>query len=589
MRQTPSPKTKAPSAPLLRRFWREYLVHYRGWMILSLCLMAIEGSTLGALSYLLKPLFDQVFVAGNAGAIWWVGLGIFSLFIIRAVTSVSYRTVLARISQKSSTQMQIDLLRHLLGLESGFYQANPPGALIERVQGDTMAVQNVWSAIITGAGRDIVALIALFSVAVTMAPKWTFLALIGIPLLVVPTAMAQRYIRRKTKHMREQSGDRATRLDEVFHGISAVKLNRMEAYQMGRYQGIVKRIVRAEIKLIAIRSTIPAMIDIVTGLGFFLVLLVGGRDIIAGDKTVGEFMSFFSAMSLAFQPMRRLGNLTGVWQTAAANLTRIYELLDRPAAITSPAKPANMPEARTADLALRDVHLSYGDTKVLNGLTLTAKAGQMTALVGPSGAGKSTVFHLLTRLIDPDQGAVTLGGVPVTDLSLPDLRSAFSSVSQDALLFDETLRENILLGREDVDEAHLEQVLQVAHVTDFLPQLADGLNSPAGPRGSNLSGGQRQRVAIARALLRDAPILLLDEATSALDAQSERAVQTALDTLSRGRTSIVIAHRLSTIRDADQIIVLDQGRVVEQGTHDDLLAQNGAYSNLFKLQFGGDA
>jgi ABC-type multidrug transport system fused ATPase/permease subunit len=220
---------------------------------------------------------------------------------------------------------------------------------------------------------------------------------------------------------------------------------------------------------------------------------------------------------------------------------------------------------------------------------MTAKAGQMTALVGPSGAGKSTVFNLLTRLVEPQQGQITLGSTPIDQMALPDLRRNFAVVSQDSHLFDETLRDNILLGRTDVPEDRLQQVLQAAHITDFLPGLPNGLDSPAGPRGGNLSGGQRQRVAIARALLRDAPVLLLDEATSALDAKSEQVVQEALEKLSRTRTTLVIAHRLSTVRNADRIVVMDKGQVAEQGTHDELIARGGLYSGLYQLQFASGA
>ena len=231
------------------------------------------------------------------------------------------------------------------------------------------------------------------------------------------------------------------------------------------------------------------------------------------------------------------------------------------------------------------MRLAYGGQPVLRGLTLTAEAGRATALVGASGAGKSTVFNLLTRLVDPDEGEVTLGGVPVGAMDLPTLRGLISVVSQDALLFDETIRENILLGRTDVSEARLMDVVEAAHVADFLPGLARGLDSPAGPRGSALSGGQRQRVAIARALLRDTPVLLLDEATSALDTRSEAVVQQALDRLSVGRTTLVIAHRLSTVRAAHRIVVMDQGRAVDEGRHEELLARGGLYAELYALQF----
>lgn len=580
---TESAATNIPSRGLLSRFWRDYLHPHRGPMALAFVLMTIEGSTLALISWMLKPLFDRVFVGKEADAIWWVGGAIFGIFLLRAVTLVTSRSLLRRVSLGISTGMQRDMLAHILTLDGSFFRDNSPGALIERVQGDTIAVQGVWVTVLTSSTRDIISLLGLFAVAVTIDPVWTLAALIGLPLLIAPAAVIQRYIRRKTRQNRANASLRATALDEVLHGIAAIRLNRAEEAQTRRFATIVERIKQAEVKVAATSVLMPALTDIVTGIGFVAVLALGGAQVMEGTRSVGDFMSFFTALALAFQPMRRLGGTAGAWQTAAASLERIYQLIDtHPTIVSGPRREG--PEKLS--VVFEDVFLSYDGQSVLNGLSFEAEEGRTTAIVGPSGAGKSTIFNLLTRMVDPVSGQILLGGVPVAEYDLGTLRDQFSTVSQEASVFDESLRDNILMGKPEANDAALQQAMDTAHVSEFLGGLQRGLDSPAGPRGSALSGGQRQRIAIARAVLRDAPILLLDEATSALDTASERLVQEALDRLARGRTTLVIAHRLSTIRNADKIVVVDAGRVVEQGSHDQLMTSGGAYARLVALQFG---
>ena len=577
----PAPETPKPA--LLRWLWRGYLRRYSGLMGIALVFMAIEGSMFGALSYMMKPMFDRVFVGGDSDALVWVGLVVFGIFALRAVASVVHKVLLTRVSQMTMGDLRQDMLEHLMRLDQGFHQAYGPGYLIQRVEGDVGAIAKVWSTIITGAGRDVVALISLFGVALFIDWRWTLFAMIGAPLLVFPTMLLQRFVRGNARQVRDIAARLSTRLNEVFHGIQPVKLNALERYQARQYRALTRARIRAETRSAAGQASLPGLIDVMAGTGFVCVLWFGASEILTGEKTVGDFMAFFTAIGLAFEPLRRLGAVSGVWQVAAASIERIKELMETRPGLRDPATPAPPPPG-VPGIDLRDVTLSFGEAPALRGLSFSAEPGSTTALVGPSGAGKTTVFNLLARLVDPVTGTVTIGGVRVDAMRLSELRAMISVVSQDALLFDETLRENVVLG-QDVSDAALREALDAAHVSDFLPRLEHGLETRVGVRGSALSGGQRQRVAIARALLRDTPILLLDEATSALDAASEAVVQAALDQLSQGRTTLVIAHRLSTVRGADRIVVMDQGRVVDTGTHDTLIDRSGPYRDLYRLQF----
>ncbi|WP_172331613.1 ABC transporter ATP-binding protein [Mangrovicoccus sp. HB161399] len=583
-------ETEVPDAeawPLVKWLWINYLNPYKWRVAIAFALMALEGSMMGLLAYTLKPMFDKIFVGGEVDAMKWVALAIMAIFVVRGVSSLVQKRIMTYVGQISTAQMRRDLLAHVMSLDSAFHNNHPPGHMITRVQGDVVGIGSVWRSFILGVGRDIISVFSLTAVAISIDWRWTLIALVGAPLLMAPIYWVQRFVRQQTKRQRDLSSDITVRMDEIFHGINQIKLNALEGYQHRRYMTLQDESIALSLQTQLGKAMIPLLVDLITGIGFVGVLYFAGGEIISGGKTVGEFMSFFTAMLLVFEPIRRLSGLAGSWQAFATKLERVKHLFDTTPTIVS------VPDARTSppprpDVRIEAVSLAYGELPVLRRTSFTAEAGKTTALVGPSGAGKSTVFNVITRLIDPDEGRVLIGGVPAEEIDLATLRNMFAVVTQESLLFDETLRENITLGREDVPEEELARVLEAAHVDDFVANMPKGLDSDVGARGTLLSGGQRQRVAIARALLRDAPILLLDEATSALDVKSESVVQEALDKLSKGRTTLVIAHRLSTVRDADKIVVLNQGEVIEQGTHEELLAAGGAYAELYNTQFGSD-
>ena len=467
----------------------------------------------------------------------------------------------------------------------GFFAKHAPGYLMERVNGDVQAVGSIWALLVRGAARDFIGLISLFGVMLSIDWLWTVVALMGAPLLLGPSLIAQRYTRKQAVKARDVAANMATRLNEAFHGVGTIKLNGLERYYTDRYHSLTKRQIQVEVKTLFGTAVIPSLVDIMSGIGFAVVIIYGGYEIISGAKSVGQFMAFFSALGLAFEPLRRLAGITGLINAASVSIQRMRDIFGQKPQLLGPDAPKHF--TATGDIEFKNVSLSFDDMLVLNDISFVALAGKTTALVGASGAGKTTIFNALTRLYAHNSGKITVSGVSNDEIDPGALRASISVVSQDSLLFDETLSDNIVLDAVDIDPKKLEGVIAAAHITDFLPTLPNGIDTEVGPRGSNLSGGQRQRVAIARALLRDTPILLLDEATSALDTKSEVLVQNALEKLAQNRTTLVIAHRLSTIVAADQIIVMDNGRIIERGNHAELIALGGYYSDLCRIQFGG--
>jgi len=582
----PRQQARTHDRMLTRWLWANHVRQWLPYILLGMLLMAVDGAMTGALSALLKPMFDDVLIAGRGDMVLFVALAFAATFVIRAATAFLYRTLMAYVAQKVVTKLQVQLTEHLMQLDQGFHHEHSPGHLIDRVRGDTQEMVAIFEKIIPGFGRDAIAIIVLICVALYTDVQWTLVALVGVPLLVMPAAILQRLVRKMGVSAREASATASTRLDEIFHGVVTIQRSGLESHESGRLMRVLNVFLKARVRTAGGQAAMGSMSDLVAALGFGLVLVFAGRQIIAGERTVGEFMSFFAAIAFLFEPLRRLGSLSGSWQTVLASLDRVHRLLHVLPKISQPQPPlALLPQPGSETMRLEAATFAYDADPVLNAMSLVAEAGKTTALVGPSGAGKSTVFTLLTRLADPQTGRITIGGEDIRQMDLHGLRALFSVVAQDSALFDETLRDNILMGDPNVSNERLNAAIKAAHVDEFLDQLPDGLDTRVGPRGSSLSGGQRQRVAIARALLRQSPILLLDEATSALDAKSEAMVQQALETLSSGRTTIVIAHRLSTVRNADKIVVMEAGQVVEEGTHSELIAKGGNYARLYAMQF----
>ena len=569
---------------LFKWIWSDYLKDFKGMIIIAIILMIIEGSTFGLLSYFIEPMFDQVFAKGDHTAIKWVSLSVAGIFILRAFSAFFNKLVTIYIGQKVVAGIQKDMVRHLLTFSPNFFQENSPGSLIERVRGDTAVIERIWATVLAGSFRDLIAVFSLLIVAISIDPIWAMIALLGAPLLIIPVFFLRKLIQKTSRNSRSAAADLATRLDEIFHGISSIKLINGEKREHSKFSNRLNKFVTNSISSEAGVAAIPSLMDIIAGIGFVGVLTYGGYQIIEGTKTVGEFMSFFTAIALLFEPIRRLGTIGGAWQTVFTNLERIRNIFDLDADIvpsqTNQPKDVNF----TNDIKFDNVHLSVNEKDILRGITFTAQAEKTTAIVGPSGAGKTTLFNLIGRLIDPDKGNVEIGNISVKDISLEQLRHNLSYVSQDSWLFDESIEENIKIGNPNASPEDYKKAVISANAKDFIDEMPDKEKTPVGPRGSNLSGGQRQRIAIARAILRNTPILLLDEPTSALDNEAESQITKTISSLSGGRTTLIIAHKISTIKDSDHIIVLDNGLIIDQGTHRDLNDRCETYKSLYEIE-----
>ena len=570
--------------PLFKWFWSLYVREHFGLLFTALIFMSIEGSMLGLLSYSIKFLFDNVLVSKDTSSILIVAVVIFSIFSIRAIAGFVHRLLTVNVCQKIIKVIQDRMVAHLLNMDVGFHQKNSPGILMDRVRADSKALsESVGEAFMT-VGRDGFSLISLLAVVFFIDWKWSLIAFLGIPFLVLPILLLQGLVRSRAGENRDYESKANVRLDEIFHGITDIKLNRAEGRERNKFFDILQLTHKVRLRLEAGMAGIPAMIDVIAAIGFLAVMIFGAIDITSGSKTIGEFMSFFTAMALIFEPLRRLSNVSGNIQVAMASLERVFKIFEEKSSIVFPTLSSVEKKFDKIGIEFDSVHFSYEDKKVLENITFGIEEGTSNAIVGYSGSGKTTLFNLITRLIDPSSGLIKLNGINIKDFCLNDLRSLISVVRQDGMVFDETILENIRFGKPTASDGEIREAAKMAYVDEFTNDLKYGLNTVVGPRGSTLSGGQRQRISIARAFLRASPLLLLDEPTSALDSKSEELIQKSLSNLAKHSTTITIAHRLSTIVDSDKVLVLDNGKIVGQGKHSKLLLENSLYSNLFKSQ-----
>ncbi|MCA0201061.1 MAG: ABC transporter ATP-binding protein/permease [Proteobacteria bacterium] len=570
---------------LYGRLLREGVLPHLGVFVsASLCMVVVAAST-AALAWLMDPVVNRVFVEKRADLLWPVGLAVFASFALKGAAAYGQTVLMTRLGQTVLTDFQNRLFRHLLRMDLGFFAANRTGTLISRLTTDIAAMRLAVSTALTGLGREVLSVILL--VGVMFYQDWLLasVAFITFPATVIPIAQLGRRLRKVTANTQAQTGAFMTIVQQSLSSIRLVKAYRMEALEVERAEALTTHIRDLTIKAERVKALASPLMETLGGLAVTIVIVYGGWRVINGETSAGAFFSFITALLSAYRPMKALANANAHVNEGLAGAQRLFDVLDtKPALVEKPNAPALA--VPRGEVRLENVSFSYAaDVPALRDLTLTVPAGKTTALVGASGAGKSTILSLIPRFYDVGAGAVTIDGVNIADVTLGSLRDAIAFVSQDVILFDDTVRANIRYGKPGAGDAAVEEAARAAGAHEFIAALPNGYDTMVGERGQTLSGGERQRIAIARALLKDAPILLLDEATSALDAATERHVQAALERLKSGRTTLVIAHRLSTVAGADQICVLDQGRVVETGTHSALISGGGAYARLHALQF----
>jgi len=575
----------ARTGPLLRRLWDAFIRPHAGWLAVASVAMAIVAATTAATAWLMDPVVDKVFVEQDRSMLWLVGGAVIATFALKSAAAYFQDALLARVGQRIVADVQGRLFGHLLDQDIALFQSRSSGGLISHFTFDVQALRQAVSNAIVGLVRD--GLSVIFLVAVMLYQDWllSVIALVVAPLTVVPIQRLGKRMRRVSGDAQARMGELTTLLGQAFQGIRVIKAYAMEAAEQRRVGALIEEIFELTYRQGRVRAAVQPIIDAFGGIAVAAVIVYGGFRVIEGATTPGAFFSFIAAVLMAYQPLRGLGKVSTTLQEGLAAAERLFALLDRRSAITEAADGRALAR-EPAEVALTDVRFRYADgTEALAGISLTAPAGKVTALVGPSGAGKSTVLNLIPRFFDVEDGAVTIGGADVRSLTLASLRDAVALVSQEIVLFDDTVAENIRFGRPGADDDAVRAAAEAAAAHGFIQDLPDGYNTRVGEHGTKLSGGQRQRIAIARAILKDAPILLLDEATSALDTESERQIQAALARLMAGRTTIVIAHRLSTVQGADVIHAFEAGRVVESGDHRALVQRGGTYARLHALQF----
>jgi subfamily B ATP-binding cassette protein MsbA len=568
------------------RIWREHLRPRFGLLAVAFLAMLLTASTTGAIPFLIQRTADDVFVAKNAQMVYWITAAIVLITLVKSVAEYVADVTVAYLGHRFIADLRLQMFAKLSRADLNWIQRVHSGRLLSGFLNDAMLIRQTASRTLVTLGESYLKVIILVGTMFYMDPRFSVLVLIFMPIAWFLLSRQRRKMRKSTTKSLQETGDLSALITQTLRGMRVVRAYRQEDKEEARAASTINRALEFTMRGTRARALSSPSVELLTGLGFALAIFFAGTKGVRGDLTLGQFMGFMTAALLIYTPLKSAATLQTQLQEGVAAASRVFGIIDREVILREApdAKPLALDRG---EIEFRNVSFAYDpEASVLKGVSLTVPPGRTVALVGPSGSGKSTMVNLTLRFFDPDRGKVLIDGQDIRDVTIDSLREAIALVTQDPVLFDDTIRANIAYGSKPDVESQVIEAAKAAAAHDFIMALPKGYDTRVGEAGGLLSGGERQRIAIARALYKDAPILLLDEPTSSLDSEAEAKVQAALEELMRGRTVLMIAHRLSTVKKADLICVLDQGRIVESGRHEELVAKGGLYTRLHRTQFG---
>ncbi|NLJ29201.1 MAG: lipid A export permease/ATP-binding protein MsbA [Deltaproteobacteria bacterium] len=568
---------------IYKRMFQYVKPHWRRLSIAMICMTGTAACT-AASAYLIKPVLDDIFMNKRMDMLKILSLVVLLMFILKGVCAWGNSYLMNHVGQRIIARLRQQLYDHIQSLSLSFFDKTPTGVLMSRITNDVTQIQGAVSDAITGLLKDSFSIVGLLAVVFYRDWKLASMAVLILPLAFYPIVKFGKMLRRISTKSQQSIGDLSVILHETFSGARIVKAFGMEEYEKARFAGENLKFLDYTMKSVAVRALSSPVMEFLGGLGIVFIIWYGGYNVIMGVSTPGNFFSFMAALLMLYEPVKRLSNTNNTLQQGVAAGYRVFDILDTQPDIQDKPGAVVLPPIKRG-IALKGVHFRYGDEPVLTDINLEVPAGKIVALVGVSGSGKTTLVNLIPRFYEVTRGAVLIDGIDIRDVTIASLRSQIGIVTQQSILFNDTVRNNIAYGSIEKSETEIMAAARAANAYDFIMKMPKGFDTLIGEQGMLLSGGERQRICIARALLKNAPILILDEATSSLDSESELEVQKALENLMEGRTTLVIAHRLSTIKNADLIVALANGRILEKGRHEDLLRENGEYRRLYELQF----